>query len=172
MQKRIPLIVAAAASLAIGGCNKSAQSAADSDSKVAETIKAQDVQWAKDYAAKDVDAIDAHYASDGALAGPGYLATNSNERRAVLTAFMSDPNFSQNFSTVQVDVAPSGDFAASRGHFSVTMTDSEANKPVDYDGSYLTVYRKEPDGSWKAVDRFLTIGPLPLAATAKPAAAK
>jgi len=162
---KIPLIVAAAASLATGGCIKGAQ--ATDSSKISDAIKAQDVQWAKDYAAKDVNAIESHYQSDGALAGPGYLAQTAAERRAVLTAFMGDPSFTQRFSSDCVDVAKSGDFAASRGHFTVTMTDTAAKKPADYAGEYLTVYKKDPDGSWKAIERFLTVGPEPVAPATK-----
>jgi len=33
------------------------------------------------------------------------------------------------------------------------------SKPVDSTGSYLTVYKKESDGSWKAVEDFITPGP-------------
>jgi len=166
MQKMFPSMLAVVATLGAAGCVKAAHSTVDTG-HVAETIKAEDAHWAKDYAAKDVAAINAHYASDGALAGPGYLATNDLERRAVLTAFMGDPDFAQKFASDHVDVAPSGDFAASRGHFSVTLTDPTNNQPVDYAGSYVTVYRKDADGSWKAIDRFLTTGPEPLSATTK-----
>jgi ketosteroid isomerase-like protein len=165
MQKMIPLIVVA--SLAIGGCAKGAQSAGGDTAKITDTIKAQDAQWAKDYAAKDVNAIEGHYTTDGTLAGPGYIASTATDRRAVLTAFMSDPNFTQKFSPDRVDVSPSGDFASSRGRFVVTMTDPIKAKPIDYAGSYLTVYKKESDGSWKAINRFLTVGPEPTAAAAQ-----
>jgi len=162
MQKAIPLAAAAAALLATCGCTKTAHSATDA-AGIVNAIKAQDAQWAKDYAAGNVDAINAHYTSSGALAGPGYLATTSNERRDVLSAFMSDPHFTQTFSSDHVDVSPSGDFAASRGRFLVTMTDPTTKQPADYEGAYLTVYQKEADGSWKAIDRFLTVGAVPAA---------
>jgi len=142
--------------------HEDAHSATDA-AGIVNAIKAQDAQWAKDYAAGNVDAINAHYTSSGALAGPGYLATTSNERRDVLSAFMSDPHFTQTFSSDHVDVSPSGDFAASRGRFSVTMTDPTTKQPADYEGAYLTVYQKEADGSWKAIDRFLTVGAVPAA---------
>lgn len=96
------------------------------------------------------------------------MATTDVARRQVLTILMSDPNFKQTFSPDRVDVAKSGDLAVSRGHFSMTMTDTAANKVQEIPGSYLTVYKKESDGSWKAIARFLTRGPLPnLAAEAE-----
>ena len=63
---------------------------------------------------------------------------------------------------------PSGDLASSRGHFSLTMTDKATNKPVTTTGSYLTVFKRQDDGSWKAVEDFITPGPA--AAPAAPAA--
>ena len=46
----------------------------------------------------------------------------------------------------------------------MTVTDPQSKKPVEGDGSYLTVYRKQSDGSWKAVEDFMTPGPAPAAA--------
>ena len=46
----------------------------------------------------------------------------------------------------------------------MTTADPETKKPVEGAGSYLTVYKKQPDGSWKAVEDFITPGPAPAAA--------
>ena len=156
MQKTLPLMIAIVGTLGLGACGQSA----DTD-KIADTIKLQDVQWSKDYAAKDVNKIEGHYARDGVLAGPGFIATTDVARRQILSALMSDPNYAQTFSPDRVDVAKSGDLAVSRGHFSITMTDTATSTVQQIPGSYLTVYKKDSDGSWKAIARFLTRGPLP-----------
>ena len=44
------------------------------------------------------------------------------------------------------------------------MTDKATNKPVTSTGSYLTVFKKDDDGGWKAVEDFVTPGPAPAAA--------
>jgi ketosteroid isomerase-like protein len=49
----------------------------------------------------------------------------------------------------------------------MTTTDKATNKPVDSSGSYLTVWQKQSDGSWKAVEDFVTPGPAPAATAAK-----
>ena len=159
MQRTFLLILAAATTLGIGACDKGA----DTD-KIADAIKLEDVQWSKDYGAKDVNGIESHYTSDGVLAGPGFMADSDVGRRRILTALMSDPNYKQTFSPDHVDVAKSGDMAVSRGHFEITMTDTKTNAPQPIPGSYLTVYKKQSDGSWKATARFLTRGPVPNAA--------
>ena len=159
MQRILLLIVAGAITLGTDACGRNADTG-----KIADAIKLQDVQWSKDYGAKDVNGIESHYTGDGVLAGPGFIATTDVGRRQILTALMSDPNYKQTFSPDQVDVAKSGDMAVSRGHFEITMTDTKTNAPQPIPGSYLTVYKKQSDGSWKATARFLTRGPVPNAA--------
>jgi ketosteroid isomerase-like protein len=166
MHKTVPILVAGLTVLAAGACNKGSQASVDT-SKIADAIKATEAQWVKDYAAKDVNALAGHYTDDAALGGPGDpVATTDVDRRKTLQTLVSDPNFKLNFATDRVDVAQSGDLASSRGHYSLTMTDKATNKPVGGTGSYLTVYKKQSDGSWKAIEDFTTPGPAPAAEAA------
>lgn len=136
--------------------------------KIADQLKASEAQWQKDYAAKDVDAIAGQYAGDAAIGSPGEtLATNSSSRRAAIEGMTGDPNFALTFGSDRILVAKSGDLASSRGHYTLTMTDKATNKPVTGSGSYLTVFQRQDDGSWKAVEDFITPGPAPAAAAAK-----
>ena len=163
MHKAIPVTLAALAALSASGCTKGAEASVDT-AKISDGIKAQEAQWVKDYAAKDMNALAGHYADDAALAGPGDpVATSDAERRKLLQAFVTDPNLKLSFSSDRVEVAQSGDLASSRGHYSLTTTDKATNKPVDSTGTYLTVYKKQQDGSWKAVEDFITPGPAPAA---------
>jgi ketosteroid isomerase-like protein len=164
MHKAIPLTVAIVAALSASGCTNGAKAAADT-AQISDSIKAQEAQWQKDYAAKDINALAAHYADDAALGGPGdKLATTDVDRRKALQGLLSDPNLKLTFAADRVQVAGSGDYAYSRGHYSMTMTDKTTNKPATSDGSYLTVYKKQADGSWKATEDFVTPGPAPAAA--------
>ena len=164
MHKSVPIVIASLAALSATGCTKSAQASADT-AQITDGIKAQEAQWVKDYAAKDVNALAGHYADDAALAGPGDpVATTEADRRKVLSQLINDPNFKLSFATERVEVAQSGDLASSRGHYSLTMTDKATSKPVDSSGAYLTVYKKQSDGSWKALEDFVTPGPAPAAA--------
>ena len=159
MHKVIPLTMAALAALTAGACAKNPPASADA-AQITDSIKAQEAQWEKDYAAKDVNALAAHYADDAVLVSPGDPpATSDVERRKELQTFLSDPNLKITFSADQVQAAQAGDLAYSRGHYSLTMTDKQTNKPVTSTGSYLTVYKKQPDGSWKAVEDFSSPGP-------------
>ena len=42
------------------------------------------------------------------------------------------------------------------GTYTMTMTDSKTKKVMNDHGSYVTDYRKQPDGSWKAVADIVT----------------
>ena len=164
MHKVIPFTVAALAALCAQGCVKGANAAVDT-AKISESIKAQEAQWEKDYAAKDVNALAGHYADDAALGDAGSaLATTDVDRRKELQALTSDPNLKLSFAADRVEVAASGDYAYSRGHYSITTTDKATGKPVDSAGTYLTVYKKQADGTFKAVEDFVTPGPTPAAA--------
>jgi len=170
MRNGISLSIAAAAALTLAGCDHHAWSGrhqADT-AKIADDIKSKEAQWQKDYAAKNVEALAGQYADDAALAGPGDpLATSEVDRRKALGGLVSDPNFALTFSSDRVLVAKSGDLASSRGHYSLTVTDKATNKPATSTGNYLTVYQKQDDGSWKAVEDFITPGPAPAPAAAQ-----
>jgi ketosteroid isomerase-like protein len=163
MQKAIFLTAAVVAALSASGCTKSTPASAD-PAKIEASIRAQEAQWQKDYAARDVDALAGHYSDDAALGGPGDpLATTDADRRKALQNLVSDPNMKLTFAADRVQVAQSGDYAYSRGHYSMTMTDKVTSKPATSEGSYLTVYKRQPDGVWKAVEDFVTPGPAPAA---------
>lgn len=115
-------------------------------------IKAQEVQWAADWKAKDAGKIAAHYDAAAsalqpmtpAMVGSAAIATGLGEA-------VKDPALKVDFTNQSVTVAASGDLAYSRGKFTQTATDPKTKKPVSLHGAYVTVWRKQADGSWKAV---------------------
>lgn len=171
MRRNISFALVGAAALALTGCDHhgwGGRHHADT-AKIADELRAKEAQWMKDYQSKNVEALARQYADDGAIAGPGdALATSEVERRKSLQGLTSDPNFALTFGSDRILVAKSGDLASSRGHYSLTMTDKATNKPVTSTGNYLTVFKKQDDGSWKAVEDFITPGP----AAAPPVAAR
>ena len=118
MHKAIPLTIAAVAALGVSGCTKGAKAAAD-PAKIEQSIRAQEAQWQKDYAAKDVNALAGHYADDAELGDTGRprsrAATSTAARQ--LQALINDPNLKLTFAADRVQVAESGDLAYSRGHY-------------------------------------------------------
>jgi uncharacterized protein (TIGR02246 family) len=163
MHKAFLLAATTVAAITVNGCTQGAKAADPADAQTA--IRALETQWEKDYAARDVSALAGHYVDDAALGGPGDpLATSDVDRRKTLAAMLTDKNLKLTFASDRIEVAQSGDLASSRGHYSMTMTDKATGKPATSSGSYLTVYKKQADGSWKAIEDFITPGPAPAAA--------
>jgi ketosteroid isomerase-like protein len=164
MNRFVPFAAAGFAAAVISGCTPAAQ--ASDPAKVEQTIRAQEAHWLADYRKKDLEALAGQYSDDAAIAGPGDpLATSDTDRRKAIQGLITDPNFKLDFASDRVLVAKSGDLATSRGHYSLTMTDKATNKPSTGTGSYLTVYQKQADGRWKAVEDFITPGPAAAAAS-------
>jgi len=164
MRKFIPLMLLTAAAFAVTGCTKKAEAAADT-AKIADAIRAQEAGWQQGYNDKDINVLAAEYADDAAIANPGEaLATTDVGRRKSLQALLSDPNLKISFASDRVTVASSGDVASSRGHYTITTTDKATNKAVTSSGTYLTVYKKQADGGFKAVEDVIIPGPAPAVA--------
>ena len=88
-----------------------------------------------------------------------WSSTGSTEIRKAFAQASTDPNFSLTFASDKVDAAASGDMAYARGRFTEKYTDPKTSKVMTTSGSYLTVYRKQQDGSWKAVEDFAAADP-------------
>lgn len=162
MKKLIPVMLAGVAAFAMSGCTKKVEAAAVDTTKIADSIRAQEAGWQKGYADKDINVLAGEYADDAVLASPGDpLATTDIDRRKAMQALISDPALKLTFSSDQVRVATAGDMATSRGHYSITLTDKKTGKPATSDGTYLTVYKKQDDGSFKAVEDVIIPGPAP-----------
>ena len=161
MNRVLLISVTASAALALAACDHSRldKSHHVDTAKAAEDIKAHEAQWQKDYAAKNADAITAHYADDATLLEPGAKpsATAADRRKSIL-ALIGDPNFSLTFASERVEVAKSGDLAYSRGPFTIRLTDKETGKPVTSTGTYVTVWQRRDD-RWKAVEDVIVPGP-------------
>jgi ketosteroid isomerase-like protein len=160
---RIAIALAGSASLALAACDhrggEDGHHHADTG-KIAAAIKAEETQWQADYAAKNADALAGHYADNAALGSPGAaLATDSGARRKELEAMTGDPNLKLTFASDVVEVARSGDLAYSRGHYSLQMTDAATKQPTSSSGTYITVWKPQSDGKWKAVEDFIIPGP-------------
>ncbi len=146
MNRRL-LMGCAGALLAIAsGCG---QMPANNDAE-ARSLKDNEIQWNKDFAAKDIDKLMAHYTDDAVLMAPGMPAVNGKEAiRAMLKEMVGDNALSLKFESSHVDVDKSGEMGFTQGSYTMTMTDPATKKPVSDKGSYVTVYKKV-DGAWKA----------------------
>jgi ketosteroid isomerase-like protein len=105
--------------------------------------------------AKDPAKYNSYYAPDAVIATAGRPA--AKDERAVSKAIRDDvldPNFKLSLSNEKTEVAGSGDLAYRRGSFTVTFTNPQTKQAENSAGTYLTVFRKHANGSWKVVEDF------------------
>ncbi len=121
--------------------------------------------YAKLTNAKDSKGAVALYADDATVLPPNQAALQGS---AAIQAWMEAPPPVSNFQMKSLEIEGRGDLAYDRGTYSVTVTPAGA-APIEDHGKYLTIYRKQADGSWKVV-RDIWNSDLPLPAPEKPAA--
>lgn len=153
------LCSAALLGLMLTGCNPPPPPAApDTHDADVRAITELERQWNDDNAAKNVDKIAAYYADAAVVMTPGSPAAKGKEAIvSELKQMVADPAFSLKFQSTTVDVSKSGDLGYTQGDFQMSMTNPKTHKVVDGQGSYVTVYRKQPDGSWKVVSDISTL---------------
>jgi uncharacterized protein (TIGR02246 family) len=161
----IVLAGAAALTLSLSGCQKAeapAGAAKADTAAISEAIKADEKKWSDEFQAKprSLDALVAHYAPDAFFIAPGVGPTRG--MAAITKAYeagLKDPNFNISFAADKVEVAAAGDYAISEGRFTETYTDPGTKQAKSDQGSFLTVYKKQSDGSWKAVQDWAVADP-------------
>ena len=126
---------------------------------IADAIRADEKKWNDDFHSKSVDALMSHYTSDVVAVFPGGPSITGASVRKGLEDAAKDPAFDVNFSSDKVEVSDSGDLAYSRGHFTEKHTDPKTRQVASNSGSYITVYKKQDDGSWKVVEDFTAVEP-------------
>ena len=121
----------------------------DADVKAISDLETATVQA---IAAKDLDKACAFYADDASLFMPDAHVFNGMPAiKAALKPMLGDKNFSFTISSQKVDVAKSGDLGYGYGAYTMTMTNPKTKKVLTEKGRYVTVYKKQADGGWKAI---------------------
>ena len=128
---------------------------APADRREADIREVQDVEarWAKDAALKDPARSADYYSAADAVAIFPHSApiTGRDNIQGVLAAMMADPNFAISFQGAKAEASKGGDLVYTVGSYSLTKSDPKDKKPVTDKGKYMRVYKKQADGTWKAV---------------------
>jgi uncharacterized protein (TIGR02246 family) len=149
--KRHSSIFFALGFLILTGCSQSP--APDSREADAHALREGEVAaFVKDWGGKDADRIATHYTDDGNVMIPNSpMMTGKDAIGKSMKGALADPNWSLTLQPVQVEVSKGGDLGYTRGTYVLTATDPVSKKPVTEKGRFVTIFRKEADGSWKAV---------------------
>ena len=137
----------------LSGCSDTPTPPADTSAADQKAIKDGEVAWASDWASKDLDKIVSHYADDASLLVANLpIMKGKDTIRTGLKELLADPNLSLSFTTVSAVTSKSGDLGYTEGTYSMTTSNPKTKKPMTEIGKYVTVYKKQADGSWKAVE--------------------
>jgi len=134
----------------LSACSDTPPAPVDTSAADQKAIRDGEIAWASDWAAKDLDKIVSHYADDAALMiTDAPVMKGKDAIRTGLKAMLADKNLSLSFTTTSAEV--SKDLGYTTGTYSMTMTNSKTKKAETEKGKYVTVYKKQADGSWKSV---------------------
>jgi len=125
-----------------------------SDTREADVKAVMDTEaaWSNDAATKDLDKIVGYYAEDASLLMPNEpIVIGRDKIKETFRPFLADPNFALRFVGTHAEASKGGDLVYSVGTYSMTMSNPTAkDQKITDKGKYLTVYRKQADGTWKA----------------------
>ncbi|MCI0414632.1 DUF4440 domain-containing protein [bacterium] len=111
-----------------------------------------DKQWAHAAAeGQDIDRIVSFWADDATLMPPGTPAIAGKDAiRKFVQESLAIPGFSITWETSSVTLSQDGTLAYAFGSNKTTFYDPEG-KQITLHGKGITVWRKEPSGTWKCV---------------------
>ena len=119
---------------------------------IADAIRALETRWNADWARHDAARIASYYTDDAVLMAGGERASGIAAIRLSVAQMTTDPALSLRFHADRVVVAASGELAYTQGTYTLHLTNPQTHQPIDDHGSYVTTYRRQADGSWKAID--------------------
>jgi ketosteroid isomerase-like protein len=148
MIRRLVSVVIVLMVLAIGGAQASAQK---TRSTPEDAILAADQQWLKVFAAKDLEKSVAFCADDGSVLAPNTpIATGKEAIGRLFSGFFALPGLQISWHPAKAEVAKSGELSYTSGTYQMTFNDP-SGKPITDKGKYVTVWKKQSDGSWKVL---------------------
>jgi uncharacterized protein (TIGR02246 family) len=149
----MPLAATAALALALSACNQAPPPTPDTRTADAQTLRDLETANQKDWAAKDADKIANFYAEDAVLYTPGAPPVKGKAAiRTALGDMLKDPSMTLAYATERAEASKGSDIGFTAGSYTMTMTDPKTKKVKNSKGSYLTVFKKQSDGTWKAIE--------------------
>jgi uncharacterized protein (TIGR02246 family) len=121
-------------------------------------IRAASADWSKASQARDLDKATSYYADDAIFfVNNGAMVKGKDAIKMAWKSELATPGPGLTFDTTYVEVARSGDIAYEHGTYD-EKTEVAKGKVKDEKGKYVVVWKKQADGSWKAVADIDNIG--------------
>jgi uncharacterized protein (TIGR02246 family) len=141
--------------IATAGCTQTKVDKKAEGEKVMQLSK----EWSKTIATKDVDKIVSYWADNALLMQEGQPPLQGKHAiREMVEESFKIPGFSISWQPQSVEVSDNGDMAYLIENAQVLFTDS-TGKAITIHNKAVTIWRKQPDGSWKNVVDISTADP-------------
>jgi len=134
---------------AVLACVSIAYAAADREALKAELVRAETDFCARAGKEGIPAAFLANIAPDGVLLSAGYTKRGETVVREQYPE--NNAGVVLTWKPEIVDVAASGDLGYTTGPFELRLPGKDGGEPVVVTGRYLTVWKRQPDGTWKFV---------------------
>jgi ketosteroid isomerase-like protein len=116
----------------------------------ADTLRQLEAEFMKAAAEKGSQGYMSYYAEDAAELPNGEDAIQGKENIAKTMGFLDDKNNHLTWAPVHADMAASGDLGYTYGTFEFRSIGKDGKPTVEY-GKYVSIWKKQKDGSWKVV---------------------
>jgi uncharacterized protein (TIGR02246 family) len=113
-----------------------------------QAIMDADRAFAQATAAHGVDGWVSYFAQDGVQFPPGGTISGHEAIREMMTPALANPTFSLTWEPVSARVSSSGDLGYTIGRYESRVMGPDEQEVVAT-GSYVSIWRKQADGSWK-----------------------
>ncbi len=118
------------------------------ESKLARELRATELAFAASAQAKDFEKFMSFADDDIKAFHTGTMNVGKEKMRAAWAPLFGDPNRSIVWSPEIVEA--SGSLGYTTGPFEVRVKQADGTDQVVLRGRYITIWRRHPDGSWKA----------------------
>jgi ketosteroid isomerase-like protein len=116
--------------------------------------------WVQDLRAKRLEPILKFYAPDAVFLQPtGERITGSAALRTLFQTIMA--TFNSDLTLHSQNLETSGDLAYDSGDFQETLTTIATGAKITTKGSYIIIFKRQPNGSWQIVQHVWTGTPPP-----------
>jgi len=114
----------------------------------ADTLRQLEADFMKAAAERGAKGYMSFYADDAAELPNGEHMLQGKENIAKTMAFLDDKNNHLTWTPVRADMAASGDLGYTYGTYEFRSKDKDGKPTVEY-GKYVSIWKKQKDGSWK-----------------------
>ena len=144
--RRIVTSLAALLVLAVSGCAPQVNVTAD-----LAAIREAERQVVKAANGGDVEQMVASFAEDAAVLPPNAPAVTGKESiREWAASLLESPGFAVKYQNDKTELSRAGDLGYTISRYELTPNDPEGD-PVTEKGRWVTVWKKQADGTWKCV---------------------